>query len=87
MRTTLLFEEEPLYIGRANLGEMLNQLAELGWTVDQSLVGARRAVLGICVPVTRHKFHIILKKEYNENEDPFEGLEALKKQKTTPAVK
>ena len=69
LRTTLIFNQEPIYLGKKNLGEVLNMLAELGWKVDKTF-----AVRRIGIPITRHKFHIILKKEYQVGENPFEGL-------------
>lgn len=64
LRTTALMGRETVYLGRKNLGEVLNQLAQEGWEIDHTLVGANRNVL---FP-TRHKFHIILKKVYEVSE-------------------
>lgn len=69
--TTIMYNQNPITYGRMNLGEALNFLADKGWVIDQTLVGARRIPL---LFVTRHKFHIILKKEYQYGENPFEGL-------------
>ena len=46
-------------------------LAESGWEIDRTL-NVRR--LGWFWPFTRHKFHVILKKEYNNKENLFEGM-------------
>lgn len=69
LKTSLNFEQKTIFLGIKNLGEVLNMLSELGWEVDQT-INVRRAG----IPVTRHKFHIILKKEYQAGEDPFDGL-------------
>ncbi len=71
LRTTLMFDGNPIYIGKWNLGEMLNILAKQGWEIDHTLIGANRVMLYL---PTRHKFHIVLKKEYTKGTDPFEGL-------------
>ena len=69
LRTTLMFDGKPIYIGRRNLGQTLNMLSRLGWEVDHTLIGANCVLF---LP-TRHKFHIILKKKYHPGEDPFAG--------------
>lgn len=68
LRTTIIFDDKPIYLGRKNIGEILNVLAASGWTVDRTF-NVRRFGLP-----TRHKFHIILKKEYREGENPFDGI-------------
>lgn len=73
LKTTLIFDSYPVDLGRRNLGETLNMLAGLGWEVDKTLAGANRVLF---FP-TRHKFHIILKKEFRTGENPFEGLQEL----------
>lgn len=77
LRTTLIFNKKPLYLGKRNLGEVLNMLAESGWEVDKTFNVKRFGI-----PVTRHKFHIVLKKEYQAGENPFDGLFLTKKQQT-----
>ena len=37
LRTTLIFYQEPIYLGKKNLGEVLNMLAGLGWEIDKTL--------------------------------------------------
>ncbi len=71
LRTTLIFDNKPVYIGKTNLGAMLNKLAESGWETDRT-INIRRSMWSS--PFTRHKFHIILKKEYTDGENPFDGL-------------
>ena len=69
LKTTLIFNNRPVYLGKKNLGEVLNMLAESGWEIDKTL-NVRR----VCWfwPFTRHKFHFVLKKEYQAGENPFE---------------
>lgn len=74
LRTTLMFDGKPIYIGRRNLGQTLNMLSQLGWEVDHTLIGANRVLF----LSTRHKFHIILKKKYHPGEDPFAGYPFVK---------
>ena len=73
LRTTLTFNGTKMWCGKMTLGQALNMLAEDGWVVDQTLIGARRVGL-MTYYFTRHKFHIILKKEYQPGEDPFGSL-------------
>ncbi len=72
LRTTLMFNNTQRWCGKMTLGQALNMLAEDGWVVDKTLIGANR--VGAAFFVTRHKFHIILKKEYQQGENPFEKL-------------
>lgn len=74
LRTTLMFNDTKMWCGKMTLGKALNMLAEDGWIVDQTLIGANR--VGCAFVFTRHKFHIILKKEYQQGENPFEKLSA-----------
>ena len=70
LKTTLIFNNSPIYLGKKNLGEVLNMLAESGWEIDKTL-NVRR----VCWfwPFTRHKFHFVLKKEYQAGENPFDN--------------
>lgn len=72
LRTTLIMDHSSIYLGRKNLGEVLNLLSGFGWQVDQTLIGAKRGFPNTWI--TRHKFHIILKKDYLEGTDPFREL-------------
>lgn len=71
LKTTLIFDKQPIYIGKRSLGEVLNMLAENGWEVD-NVVPVQRHIF--YSSFTRHKYHVILKKEYIEGENPFAGL-------------
>ena len=85
LKTTLIFNNRPVYLGKKNLGEVLNMLAESGWEIDKTL-NVRR----VCWfwPFTRHKFHLVLKKEYQAGENPFAQIQtnvikSLKQGKTS----
>lgn len=86
LKTTLVFNQTPVNLGKKNLGEILNLLAESGWEVDK-ILNIRRYGFW----VTRHKFHVVLKKEYQAGEKPFEQtltdiIESLKLEKTSNQV-
>lgn len=75
LRTTLMWNERPVQLGKRNLGDVLNMLSECGWEVDHTL--SRKVYVKRSLwfwPFSRHKFHLVLKKEYREGEDPFAGL-------------
>ena len=36
LKTTLIFNNRPVYLGKKNLGEVLNMLAESGWEIDKN---------------------------------------------------
>lgn len=55
-----------IYNTIGNIGTILNILAEDGWMKDETIVIPRHGI-----PVTRHKLHFIMKKEYYEGETPF----------------
>ena len=52
LRTTLMFDGKPVYIGVKNLGEVLNELSGLGWEVDKTFNVKRSPDYNI---FTRHK--------------------------------
>lgn len=62
---------------RTNLGVVLNLMAENGWILDKEIVIPRSIVHGI--RFTRHKLHLIMKKEYQEGENPFSPLQYILK--------
>lgn len=75
LKTNVSFDQKSISLAKTNLGETLNALSEMGWSVDQTFTIRRHGV-----PITRHKFHVILKKEYTNGENPFEGLRQLKQE-------
>ena len=50
------------------MGEILNIMAEDGWVLDNDIVIPRHPLYSF---FTRHKLHLIMKKEYNTGENPF----------------
>lgn len=73
MRITILYDNNKHYIGRANLGFVLNKFSRNGWILDQNIVIPRHPFGSF--PVTRHKLHLIMKKEYQQDiENPFISL-------------
>ena len=82
-RTTLMYNNTPLKIGKANTAEMLNALSALGWElkgndISGSMIEVKRFYGW---PITRHKYHFILCKTYSDNENPYQGLSKLVKTK------
>lgn len=71
MKITIIFNNTP-YIypngNRSNLGNVLNVLAADGWVLDRDVVIPRHPLYST---FTRHKLHLIMKKEYQEGENPF----------------
>lgn len=70
LRITIMYDNNTQYLGRANLAFVLNKLARNGWVLDQNIVIPRHPHGSF--PATRHKLHLIMKKEYQQNvESPF----------------
>lgn len=86
MKVTVLYGKKPFLIGKkTNLGVVFDKLCNDGWVVDESLVIPRN---GSLVFWTRHKIHLIMKKEYNEGENPFAAFSnKSKKGKNIKTVK
>lgn len=59
------------YIERVNIGEIINEFAAAGWVLQETVVIPRHPFSSM---FTRHKLHLIMKKEYKEGENPFKGL-------------
>lgn len=53
---------------KTNLGDVLNMLAQDGWVLDKDIVIPRHWQWSMA---TRHKLHLIMKKEYLVGENPF----------------
>lgn len=71
MKITIMYNDTPydlLPYGECNLGSALNELAADGWVLDKDIVIPRHPQFSI---FTRHKLHLIMKKEYQEGENPF----------------
>ena len=72
MRITIMYNNTPYEMypngNRSNLGNVLNVLASNGWVLDRDIVIPRHPLHST---FTRHKLHLIMKKEYQEGENPF----------------
>ena len=76
LNITVSFCGDNISYGSTNLGVILNELGQKGWVMDESIVIPRHNMWSM---VTRHKLHIIMKKEYKDGENPFDGLKKTKK--------
>lgn len=69
MTVTIMFDSNSHRLNRSySMGEILNIMAEDGWVLDNDIVIPRHPFYSF---FTRHKLHLIMKKEYNKGEDPF----------------
>ena len=69
MTVTIMFDSDSHRLNRSySMGEILNIMAEDGWILDNDIVIPRHPWFSY---FTRHKLHLIMKKEYNKGEDPF----------------
>ena len=69
MTVTIMFDSNSHRLNRSySMGEILNILAEDDWVLDNDIVIPRHPLFSF---FTRHKLHLIMKKEYNKGEDPF----------------
>ena len=67
LNITISFDGNSIdYLEPMNIGEILNIMASDGWVIDREIVIPRHGI-----PITRHKLHLIMKKEYKYGEDPF----------------
>ena len=69
MTVTLMYDSNSHRLNRSySMGEILNIMAEDGWVLDNDIVIPRHPIHS---SFTRHKLHLIMKKEYNTGENPF----------------
>ena len=69
MTVTLMYDSNSHRLNRSySMGEILNIIAEDGWVLDNDIVIPRHPLYSF---FTRHKLHLIMKKEYNTGENPF----------------
>lgn len=62
-------------LNNANMAQALDILGNDGWVLDQVLEVQRMPLWYFPLfTVTRHKVHLIMKKEFNEGENPFSLL-------------
>ena len=71
-KVTIMYCNKMLNLNNSNMAEALDILGNDGWELDQIVPVQRMPFLYIPLfSVTRHKVHLIMKKEYNEGENPF----------------
>lgn len=71
-KVTVMYCNKMLNLNNSNMAEVLDILGNDGWELDQVVPVQRMPFLYIPLfSVTRHKVHLIMKKEYNEGENPF----------------
>ena len=71
-KVTIMYCNKMLNLNNSNMAEVLDILGNDGWELDQVVPVQRMPFLYIPLfSVTRHKVHLIMKKEYNEGENPF----------------
>ena len=69
MTVTIMYDSNSHRLNRSySMGEILNIMAEDGWVLDNDIVIPRHPLYSF---FTRHKLHLIMKKEYNTGENPF----------------
>lgn len=62
-------------LNNANMAQALDILGNDGWVLDQVIEVQRMPLWYFPLfTVTRHKVHLIMKKEFNEGENPFSLL-------------
>lgn len=71
-KVTIMYCNKMLNLNNSNMAEVLDILGNDGWELDQVVPVQRMPFLYIPLfSVTRHKVHLIMRKEYNEGENPF----------------
>ena len=77
LKVTIMYNNTPHKIfggtNRTNMGDVLNIFAADGWVLDKDIVIPRFHWWSWC---TRHKLHLIMKKEYQTGENPFAMLQS-----------
>lgn len=82
MTVTIMYDSNSHRLNRSySMGEILNIMAEDGWVLDNDIVIPRHPFYSF---FTRHKLHLIMKKEYNTGENPFGYIETFCNKKTDP---
>lgn len=75
LTATIMYDSTTFDLGEyngSNIGEVLNYMAEDGWVLDREIVIPRHPYFSL---FTRHKLHLIMKKEYQPGENPFSLFE------------
>ena len=71
LTATIMYDSTTFELGGykgSNIGEVLNYMAADGWVLDREIVIPRHPYFSL---FTRHKLHLIMKKEYKPGENPF----------------
>lgn len=71
LTATIMYDSTTFELGGykgSNIGEVLNYMAADGWVLDREIVIPRHPYFSL---FTRHKLHLIMKKEYQPGENPF----------------
>ena len=71
LTATIMYDSTTFELGEyngSNIGEVLNYMAADGWVLDREIVIPRHPYFSL---FTRHKLHLIMKKEYQPGENPF----------------
>ena len=71
-KVTIMYCHKIFNLNNANMAQALDILGNDGWVLDQ-VVPVQRMYNPLVMPfwITRHKVHLIMKKEFNEGENPF----------------
>ena len=71
-KVTIMYCHKIFNLNNSNMAEALDILGNDGWILDQ-VVPVQRMYNPLIMPFwfTRHKVHLIMKKEFNEGENPF----------------
>ncbi len=79
MKISIMYNKNPInwsHSDRTNLGAVLNLMADNGWILDKEIVIPKQEFrIFPWLNLTRHKLHLIMKKEYQTGEDPFFTLQ------------
>lgn len=80
LMVNLMFNNQNLAtISRSNMGDILTILGANGWVLDQAIMGVRPYAFWSAF--TRHKTHLIMKKEYVDKDPYGELRDILKREK------
>ena len=74
-KVTIMYCDKVFNLNNANMALALDILGNDGWVLDE-VVTVQRMYHPLVMPFwfTRHKLHLIMKKEFNEGENPFSLL-------------
>ena len=74
-KVTIMYCDKVFNLNNANMALALDILGNDGWVLDEAIQIQRMPFLYVPLfSVTRHKIHLIMKKEFNEGENPFSLL-------------